>query len=187
MDTEDKAYVEEEIIRPEEAPKVEEKPSDEVAEEPKSEETEKSENQKEVDTLTAQKDHWRKKARESEATIAKLKEGKEEPADAEFRPRVEFLLKNRDFDEKEFEHIAAVAQRKAGKVDLESLGEAKESEKEYISFLRKKVENQRKSPGSTTATGVAKVQKSPEEISKMDSAQHQKYEQQMMAAENQGI
>ena len=185
MATEDKAEVVEEIIASEKPP-VEEVPEDEATEE-ETEEPTKSETQKEIDTLTAQKDHWRKKAREGEDTISKLKEGKEEPADAEFRPRVEFLLKNRDFDEKEFEHIAAVAQRKAGKVDLESLGEAKESEKEYISFLRKKVENQRKSPGSTTATGVAKVQKSPEEISKMDSAQHQKYEQQMMAAENQGI
>ena len=87
----------------------------------------------------------------------------------------------------EFGQIGAVALRKTGKVDLESLTEAKKSEGEYISFTRKKAENKRKTPGSTTASGLARIQKTPEEIGKMDSAAHKKYEEQMMAAENQGI
>jgi|TARA_Y100000310_G_scaffold312222_1_gene359308 hypothetical protein len=175
-------------IQPESQEEKETPETEEVVEEPtEASETEKSESQKEIETLQAQKEHWRKKAREGEAKLAKRKEDGEESADEEFKPRVEFLLENRSLNAEEYDHLAAVALRDSGKVDLESLRDAKKKETEYISFLRKKAENKRKSPGSTSASAISKLQKTPEEIAKMTPEEHRKYEEQIMEAQNQGI
>ena len=110
-----------------------------------------------------------------------------ETGDEEFRPRVEFLLGNRDVNAEEYDHLAAVAQRNNGKITLDSLTDAKKSEAEYLSYLRKKVESKSKSPNSTPASAIQKFSKSTEDIAKMTSAEHQKYEEQMMRAQNSGI
>ena len=109
------------------------------------------------------------------------------PGDEEFRPRVEFLLSNRDINAEEYDHLAAVAMRSSGKITLDSLTDAKKSEKDYISYLRKKVEDKSKSPSSTPASGLQKVLKSSEDIQAMTPAEHQKYEEQVMRAQNSGL
>src|SRR3990167_8915953 len=129
--------------------------TEEAADESKESETEKSENQKEIETLQAQKEHWRKKAqdleRKSKSSVAQKTEDTSQ-SDDEFRPRVEFLLENRDLNADEYDHLAAVALRNSGKINLESLREAKKSEAEYIGYLRKKAESKSKLPGSTSAS-----------------------------------
>ena len=169
-------------------PPVEEVIAEEPAEEVEESEAEKPENQ-EVKTLQAQKDHWREKAQKAEKELASLKPKGEDVSDgdAEFKPRVEFLWENRNLNAKEYEHIAAVALRNSGKLDLESLREAKDSEKEYISFLRKKVASSSKSPGSTSASGFSKLEKTSGEIAAMTSEEHRAYEAKVLSEDNQGI
>jgi len=101
-------------------------------------------------------------------------------SDDEFKPRVEFLLGNRDVNAEEYDHLAAVAMRNSGSITLESLQGAKESEKGYISFLRKQSANKSKNPGSTSASAASKFEKSADEISKMSRDEHMAYEQQLM-------
>lgn len=120
------------------------------------------------------------------APPTKEEEAKDTKADDEFRPRVEFLLENRDLNAEEYEHLAAVALRNSGVLSLDSLREAKESEKGYISFLRKKVADKNKTPGSTSQSSTSKFEKTPQEIAKMNSTEHRKYEEQMVK-ESQGI
>ena len=141
---------------------------------------------REVETLQAQKDHWRTKAQKLEEQLKKVKP---QPivSDDEFRPRVEFLLENRDLDAAEYDHLATVAQRQSGKITLDALREAKKSEAEYISYLRKKAESKRKIPGSTSAGGMSKATKSYEELSKMTAQQLQTYENQLNREQNSGI
>lgn len=168
--------------------------NEEATEEPKTPEAEKPENQEELlkerDTLRAQKDHWRTKYQKLEKETEDLRKKKElaseTQADDEFRPRVEFLLQNRDIDGEEYDHLAAVALRDSGKITLESLREARKSESGYLSFLRKSRENKSKTPGSTSPSAVSKFQKSAEEIAKMTPEEHRKYEEQM-SKESQGI
>ena len=162
--------------------------TEEAADESKESETEKSVNQKEIETLQAQKEHWRKKAQDLEKKSKSVAQKTEDTSqsDDEFRPRVEFLLENRDLNADEYDHLAAVALRNSGKINLESLREAKKSEAEYIGYLRKKAESKSKLPGSTSASGVSRVQKTPEEIGKMTRDEHMRYEAQVMK-ENQGI
>ncbi len=155
--------------------------TDEATTEPETVEAEKPENRKEIETLQAQKEHWRKKYQELDK---KTKSSTAEPQDDEFRSRVEFLLENRDINADEYDHLAATALRKLGKVDLEALREAKESETEYISFLRKKVESKNKIPSSTAVGGFASLLKSPEEIAKMTPAEHAKYDALLMAEQD---
>lgn len=116
----------------------------------------------------------------------KEEEAKDTKADDEFRPRVEFLLENRDLNAEEYEHLAAVALRNSGVLSLDSLREAKESEKGYISFLRKKVADKNKTPGSTSQSSTSKFEKTPEEIGKMNPTEHRQYEERMVK-ESQGI
>jgi len=140
--------------------------------------------EKERKTLQAQKEHWRKKAQSLESAP------KATPRDAdadEFRPRVEFLLENRDVNAEEYDHLAAVAMRDAGRISLESLRDAKKTEAGYVSYLRKKAESKLKTPGSTAPSGFSKVLKSSEEISKMTPQEHRAYEESVMRAQEQGI
>ena len=97
------------------------------------------------------------------------------------------MLENRDLNADEYDHLAAVALRNSGKIDLESLRESKKSESDYISYLRKKVEAKSKLPGSTSSSGTARLQKTAEEIAAMTPAQHRAFDAQMMRGENLGI
>ncbi len=137
--------------------------------------------EKERKTLQAQKEHWRKKAQDLEKKSPKA------DGEDEFRPRVEFLLENRDINQEEYDHLAAVAMRSYGKISLESLRDAKKSEAGYVSYLRKKSESKSKTPGSTSPSGFSKVLKSAEEIGNMTPAQHRAYEESVMRAQSQGI
>ena len=145
-------------------------------------ESEREAFEKERKTLQAQKEHWRKKAQDLEKKSPKA-DGNED----EFRPRVEFLLENRDVNQEEYDHLAAVAMRSYGKISLESLRDAKKSEAGYVSYLRKKSESKSKTPGSTSPSGFSRVLKSAEEIGNMNPAQHRAYEESVMRAQNQGI
>ena len=154
-----------------------------------SSEAEKPENQKEIETLQAQKEHWRTKAEKAEKELLRIKpKVTQEDSDSEFKPRVEFLLENRDLSAEEYAHLAAVAVRNSGKITLDSLRDARKTETEYISYLRKKVENKRKSPGSTSPGGAPSFMKSPGEIQKMTPEEHRAYDERLMKEQsNTGI
>lgn len=187
---------EESIASPQEESVDEEQTSENQTEE-QSEEAEKPDQSKEVETLRAQKEHWRSKARELQGKLNQPKpeeskdsgseEPKEDSGSEEWKSRVEFLLTNRDVTEEEYDHLAAAALRDSGKVDIETLREAKKNEAEYLSFLKKKAENKRKSPGSTAAGQAPKQEKSAKEIADMSSEEFQEYEAKMMAGGGTGI
>ena len=99
--------------------------NEEITPESNSVEEENLKNQKEVETLLAQKEHWRKKALKAEEEAKKYRNASKPEEPDEFRPRVEFLLENRDLDATEYDHLATVAQRNSGNVSLETLSEAK--------------------------------------------------------------
>ena len=170
----------------------EEKETPETTEEtdqPEESEEESPELDKEIQTRDAQIKHWRDKAQKFEKEAKKNApkvESKETETD-DFRPRIEFLLTNRELEEKEYTHIAAVAMRDSGEITLESLQTAKETEKDYLSFLQKKVDNKRKSPGSTSSGGVSQSGKSFTEIRDMNSEDHQKLDEKAMDEEGRGI
>lgn len=63
----------------------------------------------------------------------------------EWKNKVEFLLKNKDYSEEEFDHISNVASRRGI-----SLTEAAKAEGDYIQFRRDKVEQDKKIPDSTS-------------------------------------
>lgn len=160
----------------------------EVTGEPETPEAEKPDNQ--IETLQAQKEHWRKKFQDTEKKLNSIPKEVRLPnpeADDEFKPRVEFLLTNRDINQEEYDHLAAVALRDSGKISFESLQDAKKKEMSYISFLRKGREDKTKVPGSTSPGGFSKSQKSSEEIGKMTREEHMRYEEQMVREQNQGI
>jgi hypothetical protein len=138
--------------------------TEEDIEEPKSSEPEKAEKSKEIKSLAAQKEHWRKKY-EEEAKRASHK--KEPETESEWKNKVEFLIKNREYNEEEFDHIATVAARKGV-----SLDEAAKAESEYITFKREKVANENKTPSPSSVQsflGDKTISKdtSPEEIDKI--------------------
>lgn len=167
--------------------------NEETTEESESTETEKSKKSNEVAELQAQKEHFREKSQKLEKELKSLKD-ENKPKDSKiaetedgFKERVEFLLTNRDVSPEEFDHLAAVALRNSGSVTLESLKEAKSSESEYISFLRKKVAAKSKSPGSTSASSISRLEKSPSEIAKMTPEEHRTYDMKMMGEQDQGI
>lgn len=194
MATEDNVEVVSDYPLEEETPVENDTPeNEEPAEEAESSEEENPTNQKEVETLLAQKEHWRKKFQDLDKKVAKDSKGKEPESNSEsggegeFKHRVEFLLENRDLNAGEYDHLAAVALRTSGEITLESLREAKDSEKEYVAFLRRKAESKSKSPGSTSASSVSKLEKSSEEISKMTPEEHRKYDEQMMKGTNRVI
>lgn len=163
---------------PEEAP-VETEPT----------EAEKPDNQKEVETLLAQKEHWRKKALKAEEDMKKFRPSQpsQHTTEDEFRPRVEFLLENRDLEGNEYDHLATVAMRTSGKITLDSLRAAKDSEKGYLGYLRKQRSQANKIPGSTVPSGSPNFQKSPEDIAKMSSAELLAYDRKMMEWQDRGI
>ena len=168
----------------------EEKETPETTEETdQPEESEESpELDKEIQSRDAQIKHWRDKAQKFEKEAKKTPKVESETSETDdFRPRVEFLLSNRDVEEKEYSHISAVAMRDSGEITLESLQTAKETEKEYLSFLKEKADNKRKSPGSTSSGGVSQSGKSFTEIRDMSSEDHQKFDEKVMDEEGRGI
>ena len=116
----------------------------------KSQEGENLDKSKELQSALAQKEHWRKKYEllEKEAKVKVQKPSKVEGTgtENEWRSKVDFLIKNRDFNEEEFDHIAAVASRKG--INLE---EAAKVEQDYIKFQREKVAEKNKIPSSSAA------------------------------------
>ena len=172
----------------------EEKETPETTEETdQPEESEESpELDKEIQSRDAQIKHWRDKAqkfeKEAKKNAPKVESKESEATETDdFRPRIEFLLTNRDLEEKEYSHISAVAMRDSGEITLESLQTAKETEKEYLSFLKEKADNKRKSPGSTSSGGVSQSGKSFTEIRDMSSEDHQKFDEKVMDEEGRGI
>ena len=158
----------------------EETPEEDIT--PQVDEPEKAEkSDKEVKSLYAQKEHWRKKYEE----VSKTKvETKPEPKPSvsnedEWKHKVEFLLENRDVSEEEFDHLAAVASRRSGSVTTDSLRDAQKQETDYISYKRKKLEDKKKVPGSTS-TGFVSNEKSAKEISKMSDEEFREYEEKQM-------
>jgi hypothetical protein len=147
-----------------------ENPEGETNSEPKSEgENLKS---KELQSALAQKEHWRKKFEDliksvkPEVKPEKLEKPVNVPED-EWREKVEFLVKNRDYNEDEYDHIATVAKRKGV-----GLKEAAEMEKDYINFQREKVVEKTKTP-SPSQSGFSTYDKkitpetSPKDIDKI--------------------
>jgi len=162
--------------------------NEEVAEEPKTSETEKS--QKSIDaskqfkTVLAQKEHFKRKYEALKNTLSEQlndtpKPTKKNDSGDEWKERVEFLLTNRDINELEFKHIAAVSKR-----DNVSLQEAAKREMDYISFRRQELQKQNKIP-SSSASKSSSFKKSPEEIANMSSAELRAYER-MIASEEAG-
>lgn len=152
---------------------------------PQVDEPEKAEkSEKEIKSLLAQKEHWRKKYEEASKTKV---EAKPEPKPSvsnedEWKHKVEFLLENRDVTEEEFDHLAAVALRRSGSVTTDSLKDAQKQESDYISYTRKKLEDKKKVPGSTSTGFVSKV-KSAKEIAKMSNDEFKEYEASLISDE----
>ncbi len=98
---------------------------------------------KDLQSALAQKEHYRKKYEE----LKKQPKVTEAPAgEDEWRSKVDFLIKNRDYNEEEFDHIASVAQRKGLSIE-----DAAKVESDYIAFRRQKVAEQNKIPSSSQA------------------------------------
>ena len=190
MAAEDAAEVVEEPVVVDESQEETETPeTTEETDQPEESEEESPELDKEIQSRDAQIKHWRDKAQKFEKEAKKddtKVEGETSETD-DFRPRVEFLLSNRDLAEKEYGHIAAVAMRDSGEITLESLQTAKETEKDYLSFLKEKADNKRKPPGSTSSGGVSKSGKSFSEIRDMTPEDHQKLDEKAMDEEGRGI
>ena len=122
---------------------VEETPVVETPEEPKADES-----KPEAD-LEAKNKELFARAKKAEEELKKFKtqpKNQETGSDGEWKNKVEFLIKNRDFNEEEFDHVATVASRKGM-----SLQEAAEAEKEYITFRREKVNSGKKIPSPSSA------------------------------------
>lgn len=163
--------------------------NEEVAEEPKTSETEKSqkstEASKEFKTVLAQKEHFKRKYEALKNTLSEQlnetpKPTKRNDSGDEWKERVEFLLTNRDINEQEFNHIAAVSKR-----DNISLQEAVKKEMDYISFRRQRSQEQNKIPSSSQSKSSS-FKKTPEEIASMSSAEFRAYEAQINASEEGG-
>jgi len=153
---------------------VEETPVEETQEEPKVEEPKPSD-------LEAKNKELFIRAKKAEDELKKFKVQKQEsPEGDDWKERVDFLLVNRDFNKKEFDHISAVSKR-----DKVSLQEAAEKEMDYISFRRQKLAEENKIPSSSAAKGST-LRKSDADIRKMTSAQLQAYEAQLDKAEEGG-
>lgn len=111
---------------------------------PQTPEPEKAEKSKELQSALAQKEHWRKKYEQVAKTAPKS------PAtEDEWKNKVDFLIKNRDYNETEFDHIAAVATQKGV-----SYEEAAKLESDYINFRRQKTINENKTPSPSSATSI---------------------------------
>jgi hypothetical protein len=146
------------------------------------EESEPLKKSEDLEVLKAQRDKLyarAKKAEEENKEFKKIKPKEAEGTD-EWKAKVEFLLQNRDYSEEEFDHIANVAFRKSI-----ALSDAAKNEDEYIQYRRRKVEEQKKVPGSTSP-GFVSTEKTSEEIGKMTSKEFEKYEQEM-TKESSGI
>jgi Rieske Fe-S protein len=127
---------------------------------------------KELQSALAQKEHWRKKFEDLAKSVKpEVKPEKTEkpvnvPED-EWREKVEFLVKNRDYNEDEYDHISTVAKRKGV-----GLKEAAEMEKDYINFQREKVAEKTKTP-SPSQSGFSSYDKKitpetpPEEVDRI--------------------
>lgn len=168
---------------------IEEKDTPEIEEEVVIEEDEPSEEPeltKREKTLEAQKEHWRKKYQDLEKQ-PKVAPAKEKGGEIETSPRVEFLLMNRELSSEEYKHISIVAMRDDGKITVGSLETAMESEKSYLTYIRRKAENKVKQPGSTSSSSSTGFEKSAKEIGEMTPEQHRAYEEQVLKAESQGI
>lgn len=109
---------------------------------PETTEPEKAEKSKELQSALAQKDHWRKKYEQAVKASSKSSE-----PDGEWKSKVEFLIKHRDYSEEEFDHISTVASRKGV-----SLEDAAKLESEYIAFKRQKVASENKTPSPSAAS-----------------------------------
>jgi len=150
--------------------------NEEVDDEPDASEPEKAEkSDKEIKSLLAQKEHWRKKALELGAKTKAQEPKPNVSSEEQWKHKVEFLLENRDITDEEFEHLAAVATRRSGSITMESLRGAQKQESDYISYKRKQLEDKKKVPGSTS-TGYKSREKSPKEIAKMTSEEFKAYE-----------
>jgi hypothetical protein len=99
---------------------------------------------KDLQSALAQKEHYRKKYEELKKQPKVVQSA---PAgEDEWRSKVDFLIKNRDYNEEEFDHIASVAQRKGLSIE-----DAAKAESDYIAFRRQKVAEQNKIPSSSQA------------------------------------
>lgn len=128
------------------------------------------------------------RAKKAEEELKKLKTEKPETKplkeeDGDWRNKVEFLLKNKEYSEEEFDHIAGVAKNRNI-----SLSEAAKSEKDYIQFKRKKADDENKvlSPSSPDFVSTGKTSKEIEDMSQEDYAKLLK-EQGKKTAKRQGI
>jgi hypothetical protein len=157
--------------------------NEQVDDEPNASEPEKAEkSEKEIKSLLAQKEHWRKKFEAEVANKPKAPASSE----SEWKHKVEFLLDNRDVTDDEFEHLAAVALRRSGSITMDSLRNAQKQENDYISYKRKKEEDKKKVPGSTS-TGYESKIKSAKDIAKMNEEEFKAYEAEMMEEGSSGI
>ena len=86
---------------------------------------------------------------------------------------MDFLLKNKKYSEKEFDHIASVAKGKGI-----SLSESAESEKDYITYQREKVAKESKIPEPSTKQSIFKkpIDKiTPKEVRAMTVKEKEEY------------
>jgi hypothetical protein len=93
--------------------------------------------------------NYKVRAEKAEKELKRLEKLAKQPVsenDSEWKNKVEFLIKNRDVNEEEFEHIATAAARKGI-----SLDDAAKAEKDYIDFRREKVNSNKKTPSPSSA------------------------------------
>lgn len=126
-------------------------------------EPEKAEKSKELQSALAQKEHWRKKFEQ----VSKSAPKPTPKTDDEWKNKVEFLIKNREFNEEEFDHLANVSTRKGV-----SLEEAAKTEEDYINFRRQKSKNENKTPLPSQANYSVQEKKidptmKPEDVDKI--------------------
>jgi hypothetical protein len=143
-----------------------------------------------IEEITAQRDRLYARLKKQEEKIKEAKPNivKAEPLNKEdeWKHKVEFLLDNRDVTDDEFEHLAAVALRRSGSITMDSLRNAQKQENDYISYKRKKEEDKKKVPGSTS-TGYESKVKSAKDIAKMSEDEFKAYEAEMMEEGSSGI
>jgi len=119
------------------------------------------------------------RAKKAEEELKELKKKKKEggetaPEGEDFwKAKVEFLIKNRDISDEEFDHIANVASNKGI-----SLDEARKQEEDYIQYRRKKVADENKTPApSSSSSGSQKVDFTPDmSQAQIDEALRKSYE-----------
>lgn len=111
-------------------------------------ETQMAEEKKPDADLEAKNKELFARAKKAEEDLKRFKSQKvpEKGVDGEWKNKVEFLIKNRDYNEEEFDHISTVAARKGISYD-----EAAKAEIEYINFRRQKVINENKTPSPSGA------------------------------------